>query len=134
MNANPFVHSEITTILVVGDPQKSKEFYIDLLGAELFREYGGDSMVIKFLNHWILLTTTGEPTDDKPDTFFKPPQDKNQVSHAFTIRVDNCQDSYDILKAKGVDFLTPPVTHGAETRCFFRDPDSHLFEISEYRG
>ena len=32
------------------------------------------------------------------------------------------------------DFLTPPVTSGAETRCFFRDPDGHLFEISEYRG
>jgi len=26
-----------------------------------------------------------------------------------------------------------PVSHGPETRCFFRDPDGHLFEISEYR-
>ena len=31
-------------------------------------------------------------------------------------------------------FLTPPVTSGAETRAFFRDPDGHLFEISEYRA
>jgi len=34
---------------------------------------------------------------------------------------------------RGAAFLTDPVDHGAETRCFFRDPDGHLFEISEYR-
>ena len=34
----------------------------------------------------------------------------------------------------GATFLTEPVTSGAETRAFFRDPDGHLFEISEYRG
>ena len=34
--------------------------------------------------------------------------------------------------ARGAEFLTPPVTwdHG-EVRAFFRDPDGHLFEISE---
>jgi catechol 2,3-dioxygenase-like lactoylglutathione lyase family enzyme len=25
------------------------------------------------------------------------------------------------------------MTSGAETRCFLRDPDGHLFELSEYR-
>ena len=33
----------------------------------------------------------------------------------------------------GVEFLTPPVVHGRETRAFFRDPDGHLLEISEVR-
>jgi catechol 2,3-dioxygenase-like lactoylglutathione lyase family enzyme len=28
-------------------------------------------------------------------------------------------------------FLTPPVDRGSEIRAFFRDPDGHLFEISE---
>jgi hypothetical protein len=27
--------------------------------------------------------------------------------------------------------LTPPVDWGAEIRCFFREPDGHLLEISE---
>ena len=31
-------------------------------------------------------------------------------------------------------FLTAPVRHGSETRCFLRDPDGHLFELSEYRA
>ncbi len=131
---NPFENSELTTLLVVSDMTKSKAFYIDVLGAELFREYGGDSTVIKLLSHWILLVTAGGPTEDKPQTSFKPPENPNLVSHSYTIRVKDCNKSYKILKARGVVFITPPFDRGAETRCFFRDPDGHLFEISEYRS
>lgn len=131
---NPFEESALTTILVVTDMTRSKSFYLDVLGATLFREYSGDSMVIEFLNNWILLVTPGGPTDDKPDTHFVAPADKDAVSHSYTIRVKDCNKSYNLLKAKGAEFITPPVINGGETRCFFRDPDGHLFEISEYRG
>ena len=131
---NPFTDSALTTILVVSDIYKSKAFFLDVLGAKLFREYGGDSAVLEFLGNWILLVTPGAPTDDKPDTHFVPPSDKDKVSHAFTIRVRDCTRSYDILKKRGAKFITPPLDRGAEVRCFFRDPDGHLFEISEYRG
>ena len=130
---NPFSDSELSTILVVSDLSRSRSFYADVLGAEIFREYGGDSIVLEFLNHWILLVTPGAPTEDKPQTHFVPPANKNEVSHSFTIRVKNCNESYELLKAQGAEFITPPFTRGAETRCFFRDPDGHLFEISEYR-
>ena len=128
---NPFNNSELTTILVVSDMAISKSFYVDILGAELFREYGGDSTVLKFLNHWILIVTSGKPTKDKPDTFFNPPANKDQVSHSFTIRVDDCQKSYDILKKRGADFITSPYDLGQAVRCFFTDPEGHLFEIRE---
>ncbi|UTW65270.1 VOC family protein [bacterium SCSIO 12643] len=131
---NPFEDSALTTILVVSDMSKSKTFYVDQLGAEIFREYGGDSLVLKFLNNWLLLVTSGGPTEDKPDTHFIPPVQPNLVSHAFTIRVKDCIQSYEILKNKGIQFITPPIARGAETRCFFKDPDGHLFEISEYRA
>ena len=131
---DPFKSSEITTILVVADLQKSKSFYLDKLGASLYREYGSDSVVIQFLQHWILLVTSGEPTEDKPEVHYLPPHNPNQVSHSFTIRVTNCEASYQELKVRGVEFLTPPVNRGAETRCFFQDPDGHLFEISQYKG
>lgn len=131
---NPFQDSALTTILVVSDMAAAKEFYLNVLGAKLFREYGGDSMVLEFLGNWILIVTAGGPTPDKPETHFNPPANKNEVSHAFTIRVKNCQQSYEILKSRGAEFITPPHTNGAETRCFFRDPDGHLFEISEYRS
>lgn len=49
----------------------------------------------------------------------------NQISHAFTIRVPDYQHAYEILKARGAEFLTPPVNWGYEIRAFFRDPDGH---------
>lgn len=131
---NPFEDSALTTILVVSDMSKSKTFYVDQLGSEIFREYGGDSLVLKFLNNWLLLVTSGGPTEDKPNTHFIPPVQPDQVSHAFTIRVKDCIQSYETLKNKGIQFITPPIARGAETRCFFKDPDGHLFEISEYRA
>lgn len=131
---NPFVDSALTTILVVSDISKSKAFYVDVLGAKIFREYGRDSLVLKFLGNWILLVTPGEPTNDKPNTHFVSPTDKDSVSHSFTIRVKDCRKSFEILKGKGAEFITRPIDRGAETRCFFRDPDDHLFEISEYRS
>ena len=121
----------LTHILVVSDAERSKIWYTDVLGADLEREYGGTSVVLRFLGTWLLLVTGGEPTADKPDVTFAAPTDPTTVGHAFTIRVPDCRVAYDTLRAKGADFLTPPHDWGAEVRCFFRDPDGHLLEISE---
>ncbi len=128
---HPLGNSEVTTILVVADIAASKKFYIDVLGGELYREYGGTSAVIQLMGNWFLLSTPGGPTEDKPQIEFAVPSDPNNVSHSFTIRVQDCQEVYTFLKSKGVEFITPPYDWGSEIRCFFRDPDGHLFEISE---
>ena len=133
-NKNPFEGSELTSILVVRDITASKKFYVDALGAEIFREYGGSSVVLNFLGNWILLVTGGGPTEDKPDIEFSADTPNNKVDHSFTIRVKDCKLSYELLVERGVEFLTPPYDWGAEVRCFFPDPDGHLFEISEYKG
>ena len=132
-NTNIFLEAgmELTTILVVDDIKRSRNFYENVLGAEMFREYGGTSLVIKFLGNWILLVTEGGPTKDKPNVSFHPPSDIRKVSHSFTIRVKDCNKSYEILKERGAEFLTPPVDWEYEVRAFFRDPDGHLFEISQ---
>lgn len=124
----------MTHILVVSDMEKSKHFYRDILGAKIYREYGGTSLVLDFNGAWLLLVTGGEPTADKPDVKFVAPSKPNTVSHSMTIRVPDCQAAYETLKARGAEFLTPPYDWGAEIRCFFRDPDGHLFEISEFVG
>lgn len=130
----PFQDSALTNILVVSDLAAAKTFYLDQLGGELYREYNESSVLLRFLGSWIWLTTPGGPTHDKPETDFVAPADPHKVSHAFTIRVQDCRASYKILKERGISFITPPYAHGPETRCFFRDPDGHLFEISEYQG
>lgn len=38
----------VTHILVVTDPARSRDFWINVLGAELYREYGGTSVVLRF--------------------------------------------------------------------------------------
>ena len=123
----------LTHILVVTDLDRSVSWYRDVLGASLFREYGGSSAVFRFNEAWLLLVTGGEPTADKPGVRFAPPDTIDSVNHSFTIRVQDCAAAFDILSARGAEFLTPPYDWGAEIRCFFRDPDGHLLEISEVR-
>jgi catechol 2,3-dioxygenase-like lactoylglutathione lyase family enzyme len=123
----------LTHLLVVGDLERSRAFYRDVLGAEVDREYGGTSVVLRFLGTWLLLVTGGEPTKDKPDVTFAAPVDPGTVSHSMTIRVPDCHAVYVTLGARGAQFLTPPVDYDWEVRAFFRDPDGHLLEISEAR-
>jgi len=88
---------------------------------------------LQFLGCWILLVLGGGPTPDKPTITFAAPDRSDDISHAFTIRVENCAESYEVLKSRGAVFLTPPRESdgGGEIRSFFRDPDGHLFEISQ---
>jgi catechol 2,3-dioxygenase-like lactoylglutathione lyase family enzyme len=129
----PTPDTALTHILVVSDPERSKAWYVGVLGATLYREYGS-SVVLSFGGTWLLLVEGGGPTDDKPNVTLAPPADPDQRDNLFTIRVDDCQATYDLLRARGGAFLTPPVRNGAETRCFLRDPDGHLFELSEYQA
>ena len=121
----------VTHILVVADPARSRDFWVDVLGAELYREYGGTSVVLQFAGTWLLLVSGGGPTADKPGVTFRPPAAPGQVSHAMTLRVADCRAAYEALMARGATFLTPPYDWGGEIRCFLRDPDGHRVEISE---
>ncbi len=122
---------ELTQLLVVSNLDRAIRFYRNVLGAQLYREYGGTSAVIQFQGSWLLLVTGGGPTPDKPNATFVPPTDPDTVSHQMTLRVPDCRAAYDVLRDRGAEFLTPPVDRGGEIRCFFRDPDGHLLEISE---
>jgi catechol 2,3-dioxygenase-like lactoylglutathione lyase family enzyme len=130
-NRFPIEGVELTHILVMDDLERARSFYRDVLGATVYREYDGTSSVLQFQGNWLLLVTGGEPTGDKPDVTFEPPKDPQSVSHSMTIRVPDCQEAYQILGSRGAEFLTPPYDRGGEIRCFFRDPDGHLLEISQ---
>jgi catechol 2,3-dioxygenase-like lactoylglutathione lyase family enzyme len=122
---------ELTHLLVVAELDRALGFYRDVLGAEVVREYGGTSAVLSLLGNWLLLVTGGGPTEDKPDVTFAPPADPNRVSAEMIFRVADCRAAYEELRSRGAAFLTPPADRGGEVRAFFRDPDGHLFEISE---
>lgn len=122
---------ELTLLLVVSDVERSRNFYTEVLGADLYRQYGGDSVVLQLQGTWILLVTGGGPTPAKPTVTFATPADPDRVSHQLTMRVPDCRAAYETLRSRGAEFLAPPVDRGGEIRAFFRDPDGHLLEISE---
>jgi catechol 2,3-dioxygenase-like lactoylglutathione lyase family enzyme len=130
----PTPDMEMTRLLVVSDVERSRDWYTNVLGATLFREYGGTSCVLQLLGDWLLLVTGGGPTEDKPTVTFAPPMDPDRASAELIFRVPDCRQAHRILSDRGAEFITPPVDHGYEVRAFFRDPDGHLFEISEYVG
>jgi len=94
MAAFPDPAAELTHILVVSDVTTARDWYRDVLGAELYREYGGTSAVFRFNGAWLLLVTGGGPTADKPDVTFAPPADPTIVGHSMTIRVADCRAVY----------------------------------------
>lgn len=131
-NDFPTKEMALSILLVISDLEKTRRFYNEVLGAEFYREYGGHTLVYTFLGTWLILTTGGPPTEDKPNVTLSPPADLNTMSVAWSIKVPDCRAAYETLKAKGAEFITPPVDRGGEEiRCFFRDPDGHLIELSE---
>jgi catechol 2,3-dioxygenase-like lactoylglutathione lyase family enzyme len=51
-----------------------------------------------------------------------------------TLRVADCQAAYEALRSNDAVFLTAPHDWGTEIRCFLRDPDGHLVEISQSKA
>lgn len=131
METFPTEDMELTRLLVVSDVNRSRDWYANVLGATVYREYGGTSCVLQILGHWVLLVTGGDPTEDKPTVIFTPPDDPDRVSAELIFRVPNCRQAYEILRQRGAEFLTLPVDSGYEVRAFLRDPDGHLYEISQ---
>lgn len=123
----------LTHLLVVADLERATAWYRDVLGAELVGEYGGTSAVFRFVDSWLLVVTGGGPTDDKPTVTFEPPSDPDRATAELIVGVPDCRAAYEALRARGAQFLAPPVEYPWEIRAFFRDPDGHLFEISERR-
>jgi catechol 2,3-dioxygenase-like lactoylglutathione lyase family enzyme len=121
----------VTRMLVVADAAASRDWYADVLDASVYGEYGGTSVVLDLMGSWLLLVTGGGPSPDKPTVTLAVPDDPDRVSGQIIFRVDDCRSTYELLRSRGAAFLTPPVDRGGEIRAFFRDPDGHLFEISQ---
>jgi catechol 2,3-dioxygenase-like lactoylglutathione lyase family enzyme len=129
----PAAATDLTRLLVVADLTRSIAWYRDVLGAELVSEYGGTSAVFRFVGSWLLLVTGGGPTADKPTVTMAPPAETDLASAELIVAVPDCRAAHTELVARGAIFLAEPVEYPWEVRAFFRDPDGHLFEISERR-
>ncbi len=123
--------TDLTRLLVVADLSSSVAWYRDVLGAEIVGEYSGTSAVLRFVGSWLLLVTGGGPTADKPTVTMVAPTDPDRASAELIVAVPDCRAAHDELVRRGAVFVANPVEYPWEIRAFFRDPDGHLFEISQ---
>jgi lactoylglutathione lyase len=119
----------LTTLLIVEDQERSRDFYRDVLGATVLLER--DPVILVFHNGWIILNVGGGATGDKPTVTMSPPSDPNTVSMCMNVRVADIWTVYEEWRTRGATFLTPPVDRGPEIRCYLRDPDGYLIEVGQ---
>lgn len=119
----------VTHLLIVRDVDRSRQFYADVLGAKVLME--GVPTILRFYNTWLVLSSEGGPTDDKPDVTAAAPADARTLTSALNLRVADIYDVYQRWSAVGAEFLTPPKVHESEIRCYIKDPDGHLIEVGQ---
>ena len=113
-----FDASAVTHMLVVADASASRDWYVRVLDANVYGEYGGTSVVLDLLGTWILLVTGGPPTPGKPTVELDVPADPDRVSAQIIFRVADCQATHELLAGRGAEFLAPPNVREGETRAF----------------
>ena len=123
----------VTHFLVAADIAETARFYSDVLGGEIV--YEGTPTLIRLANSWVIVSTGGGPTPDKPDVVLEAPSRPNVSEGFMNIRVADIRAVYDEWREKGAEFLTPPLdNHGYELRCYVRDPDGRIIEVGQATG
>jgi len=119
----------VTVTLIAGDIARSVTFYRDVLGATVLRE--GEPTLLRLANIWLTINRGGGPTDDKPEVIASPPKDLDMLSSFLNLRVVDIKRCYELWRSLGAPFITEPKVHETEMRCYMRDPDGYLIEVSQ---
>jgi catechol 2,3-dioxygenase-like lactoylglutathione lyase family enzyme len=119
----------LTHFIVSDDVPRSRRFYTDVLGGETVME--GEPSYVALANGWIIINAGGGPTADKPTVVLATPPDPDRTSSFLNIRVGDIEAVYSDWRERGAEFLTPPIEHEFEFRCYVRDPDGHLIEVGQ---
>ena len=105
--------AEVTRILVAADPDRSARLRAGVLGAELYRAYGGTSVVLRLAGTWVLLVSGGGPTADKPAVTFAPRRTRRLHRNAqgargrrFRRRSTSLPAPFRLMTERGRDCLT----------------------------
>jgi catechol 2,3-dioxygenase-like lactoylglutathione lyase family enzyme len=119
--------------IVSDDVERSRRFYTEVLGGKTVVAGGTNDEVtyVALANSWIIINGGGGPTDDKPTITLETPPDPDRASSFLNIRVADIQAVYAEWSTRGAQFLTPPMQHESEIRCYIRDPDGHLIEVGQ---
>jgi predicted enzyme related to lactoylglutathione lyase len=110
----------VTMFITVRKVARSRDFYSRVLGGTVILEE--NPCTVRLSNSWIIMNPGGPPTPDKPGISVVDYQPGDTTSIFLNLRVADIQACYEEWKAKGAEFVTPPIDRGAEIRCYVRDP------------
>jgi catechol 2,3-dioxygenase-like lactoylglutathione lyase family enzyme len=103
------VDRRVADVLVVSGLERSRDFYPQVLGAEVYRKYGDHALVVNLLGTIAAALMT--PTNviaDKPDVLFAPPWTTPPSAMRSSFGVTDCQAAYNMRRARGaVSSRTP---------------------------
>jgi catechol 2,3-dioxygenase-like lactoylglutathione lyase family enzyme len=122
----------VTLFITVRKVACSRDFYANVLGGSVVA--AENPCIIKLSNSWIIMNPGGPPTPDKPGITVTDYEPGDTTSIFLNLRVADIHACYEEWKAKGAEFLTPPIDRGAEIRCYLRDPDGYLIEVGQATG
>ena len=122
----------VTMFITVRSVARSRDFYSRVLGGTVVLEE--NPCIVKLSNSWILMNPGGPPTPDKPGISVVNYEPGDTTSIFLNLRVADIQACYEDWRAKGAEFVTPPIDRGAEIRCYMRDPDGYLIEVGQSTG
>jgi len=125
----PTYELALAHFIVSDDVERSRRFYTEVLGGRTVRS--GEPSYVALANSWVIINVGGGPTDDKPTVTLETPGDPDRTSSFLNIRVSDIHAVYTQWSARGAEFLTPPIQHQTELRCYMRDPDGHLIEVGQ---
>jgi predicted enzyme related to lactoylglutathione lyase len=108
----------VTLFITVRKVARSRDFYARVLGGTVVLDE--NPCMVKLSNSWIIMNPGGPPTPDKPGISVVDYQPGNTTSIFLNLRVADIQACYEEWKAKGAEFVTPPIDRGAEIRCYMR--------------
>jgi catechol 2,3-dioxygenase-like lactoylglutathione lyase family enzyme len=118
----------LSTMLCVRDVARSVAWYRDKLGFEVLKSEP-EIALLRLDSGFVYLFAESPPTEDKPSEHLVP----KPGGVILVLTVEDCREAYEELKARGVEFLTPPKSPPwGGRRCFAHDPDGYLVEIEDW--
>src|SRR3984893_12603400 len=122
----------VAMFITVRKVARSRDFYSRVLGGTVILEE--NPCTVRLSNSWIIMNPGGLPSPGKRGLSVVDYERGDTPSIYLTLRVADIQAGYEEWKAKGAEFVTPPIDRGAEIRCYLRDPDGYLIEVGQSTG
>ena len=125
--------------LYVKDQNEALRFYTEKLGFDLHT----DATMGDF--RWLTVSPKDQPEFElilyglRADNYFLSEEDVKAISHLLesgklggpVLKADDLQKTYEEMKAKGVEFLSPPTEQPYATEAVFKDNSGNMFSLQQ---